>query len=558
MSKVLFVALIFFTSCKENSQDILSQQNQAKKLAEMLNYDSVPTDLDTTPDIGTGYNKISNTYLPTCFKQIDTITPTAIQETFISYKDDLNEESLRNVLDIDLSAKIPIQGVITLNPRFVFSRDASVSTLSHTSTYIAYALLGQKQLVPYTQTKLVLKPQFRQYFDSSGHLQNAYDFIRLCGDEITNIQKLSSKVVMTTKLSFQSQDDKVSFEADLGVSPTITPDWVINVKIKDLDIQLRKRLMLNFYAIQFGGQPERLLSAIKATSCTLDDISKCQTLLDALHDYMSNDYPLQLVPTALDRWNVEDVQSLPYYLSDIYDENGMQLSFDVISNSNIIDKLDQMKLSGQSHAIIEQKNYQAADMMKQKSYLATDEKATLDQITTTALANIQSIRLFGQNCYKDLTACLASTPTDTFAKIIQTYDTSLLGVDIGVLISKVYASTKVSSFFNTRVSDDFVVLQPELRAGVYSSYYIKFKNLKNYIIKNSSVSVDLSCTSFFVLSTPLIQSAFQYYEILQPQMAINYKSKCADTNPLFVSSPKGFDTLLAPDKQFIVELWGRD
>ncbi len=556
-SKLFLFVIICFTSCRNAPDTTISKNNLLLSNISGTEFETESDIFSGKPEVGSSYNKLSNTYLPSCFKSIETITPTEVQESFITYNNDLNEEFMRNVLDLEFSAKIPIHEAITLNPKFVFSRDAAVTNLSHTSTYLAYANLGEKKLVPYTQNKLILKPQFRKYFDENGHLENSYEFIRLCGDEIINTHKLSSKLLVTTKLSFKSTDDKLSFETDLGISPSIAPGWSINVKIKNLDIQLRKRLRINFYAIQIGGQPERLLNAMESSSCSLDEIEECQKILDKLQNYLAFDYSQQLVPTLPERWNIEDISSLPYYLLDLYDEAGKKLNFDTISSPDILDKLDRIKTKGQISTLTEQHNYQAAKMMQEKKYLGTDEKETLNEITTTALENVQTLRRFGNDCYKDLNQCLKLNLENTFANLIKPYDTSLLAVNIGDLISKVYAYTESPSFFSTRVSENFVVLQPDLQEGIYSSYYIKFKNLNNYVIRNDTISVDIKCFGSFFFNNILMKNAFQYYEILNPQMAINYRSKCNNANPLFVASPHGFAELLAPDTQFIVELWGR-
>jgi len=531
--------------------------NTTKKNENIYQNSELDEEIEVNAAVGGSYNKLSNTYLPSCFEHIETTSPTEIEEVSVTYNNDVNEDFFRNVLDFELGITIPIQDIITLNPRFVFSRDASVTNLSHNSTYMAYAKLGEKKLSPYNENRLILKPQFRRYFDANGSLTNPYEFIRLCGDEIIETQSLSSKLLVTAKISFKSKNDKLFFEADLGVSPSIISSWSFDAKLRDLDVRLRQRLRMNFYAIQIGGQPERLIGALDSTSCMLSDIEECEKILSSLHNYAANDYSKQLVAAKTDRWNIDNIQSLPYYLSDIYDQNGQKLNFDVISTPEILDKLDAFKLEGQKKTIREERNFSAAQMMKQTKYLGTDEIVSLDEIISTSAENIQRLKLFGSSCYKDLNKCIEADVEETFLNLVQPYDTTLLGINLGSLISKVYAYSR-ASFYNPRVSEDFVALNPQLKEGMYSSYYIKFKDLRNNVIKSDLATVDIRCNDFLLYTPTLIGNAFQYYEVLQTQMAINYKNKCSDSAPLFVASPRGITELVTPDTRFIVELWGRN
>ncbi|KAB8031823.1 hypothetical protein [Fluviispira multicolorata] len=553
---VVSVLSLFLISCSKNekyfSENIQSANEITKARSSVLNSDG------SSAKLLQGFNKMGFLFSESCLEGGESVLPKGIEKSIVDFSDNLKESDFRKVLNIGISATVPVKGV-DISPEIKYAREASATKLSRTTTYSVYVRYGEHKITPKEGNIYKLKAGLEDNFNNSGKLENAYNFIKKCGDEIITSQRLSAKILLTMKLNFDSQKVLNDFQSKIGVSVkdvlTKQERIGINQNLKLLNEDTKKQIYLNVYGFQLGGDPTKLASVLTTkVSCRLDKIEECQPFFDRLNQYASDDFVKQLSVKDVNTWAIESSSTVEYDELNIANHNGVKLDFALTHDINTMEQLSRLK-SDVSHAISKQiDNYTLANSLMNVKYLAEDEKNGIDNILTLSHTNIEMLQAFSSQCYVNLVDCLNNSSAK-LTSLVSQYDETLLEPNIGELIAKIRSNNAPLSGQKERSSEDFIDFSKVIEKGKYSSFYFKVKNIDNNLIRNANARFDLKCNKpwYKGYDPVLFASIHPNYEVLTDTVTMNYNFNCAGQEAVYVANPKDI-----VEKDFIVEIWGRE
>ncbi|KAB8039700.1 hypothetical protein GCL60_05415 [Silvanigrella paludirubra] len=504
-----------------------------------------------------GFNKMGFLYTEKCIDSENVYYPKNVEKSIVNLSDNMKEEDFRNALNIGVSASVPVK-VFQVSPEIQFSRDASVSRLSRSTTYSVYVRLGDSKLKNAKESRIYLKPFAYNYFDSQGKLKDPYNFIKKCGDEVVVSQKLSSRILITLKLNFDSMKTLNTVESKLGVAQNILSvggKIGVNGNVKYLDEETKKGIHLNLHAVQIGGNPAELTKILNLkNNCEITKLDECQSTIDKLNKYVSEDYNKQLDPNNYASWAIESSQTVPYDELNVLQPNGKTFNFSWLDNYD--ESVAYSRLKNTINQLISKQvdNYSIANSLLNSLNLAADEKKNILEVSNESEMNIDILRNFSKECYKDLSNCLA-TASLKINNMLLTYDESFLKPNIGTLIAKIRSSQYPLPGQKNRSSENFLDFKSIINSGKYSSLYFRLKTIDNKLITNNNIRFDIMCDKpWYRGFDPIIFSgAYVGYEILIGVVQSNHDNLCSGKEMGYVASPRN-----VPYSDFILEVWGRD
>ena len=564
-------------SCGKTDKNSLNQQtsssallnNKTSATSETLAHENMMETFLCKPDsvipsgdsnsysILQGFNKMGFAFTESCVESENIFYPKNVGKAIVNLSDNMKEEDFRNVLGIGASASVPIKGIQT-SPEIKYSRDAAVSRLSRSTTFSVYVRLGDSRLTNTKESKLSLKPFAFNYFDNQGKLIDPYNFIKKCGDEVVVSQKLSSKILITLKLNFDSLKTLNTVEGKLGLAQNILSlggKIGVNGSVNYLDEETKKGIHLNLYAVQLGGNPADLTKILNLkNSCEITKLEECQNTIDKLNKYISDDYNKQLDPNYYSTWAIESSRTVPYDELNVLQPNGNTFNFSWLNNYE--DSLHYTSLKNSVNQMISKQldNNSIANSLITSANLAGDEKKNLRDVSDKSETNIDLLRNFSKECYKNLSNCL-STANSKINAMVLTYDESFLKPNIGTLVAKIRSSQNPIPGQQNRSSENFLDFKNIIDSGKYSSLYFRLKTIDNKLITDSNIRFDIMCDKpwYRGFDPVVFSSAYVGYEILIGAVQSNYDNKCSGKELGYVASPKN-----VPYSDFNLEVWGRD
>jgi hypothetical protein len=518
---------------------------------------SIPSGDATSVSLLQGFNKMGFTFTETCIDNSNIYYPKNIEKMVVNLSDNMKEIDFRNALNIGVSASVPVKG-FEISPELKYSREASVSRLSRSTTYSAYVRLGDTKIAYDRDSKITLKPSAYSYFDANGNLKDQYNFIKKCGDEAIISQRLSAKLLITLKLNFDTQKVLNTVEAKLGVAQnilSIAGKIGVNGNVKFLDEETQRGVHLNLYAVQLGGKPVDLTKILNLkNTCEISKIEECQNIIDKLNQYVSDDFNKQLDVNNPASWAVESSRTAPYDELIVLDPAGRSLGFPWVNNYDESIAYSKLKITVNQKISKQVDNYFIASSLLDATNLASDEKKDISEIADKSEANIDALQNFSKECYKNLVDCLNNSELK-LSSMISTYDESFLKPNIGTLVAKIRSSQYPLPGQKYRSSEDFIDFRSIIDSGKYSSLYFKLKSIDNKLVEDNNVRFDLMCNKpwYKGFDQVIFSGLYPGYEILMGAVQKNYDYSCSGNEMGYISSPRNI-----PYADFNVEVWGRD
>jgi hypothetical protein len=518
---------------------------------------SIPTGNATSVSILQGFNKMGFTFTETCIDNNNIFYPKNIEKTVINLSDNMKEADFRNALNIGVSATVPVKG-FEISPELKYAREASVTRLSRSTTYFANIRLGDTKIANDRDNKITLKSSAHSYFDSNGKLNDPYNFIKKCGDEAVISQRLSAKILITLKLNFDTQKILDSVEAKLGVAQNILSvagKIGVNGNVKYLDEETKRGVHLNLYAVQLGGKPAELTKILNLrNSCELNKIEECQSIINILNQYVSDDFNKQLDVNNPESWSIESSRTVPYDELSVSNSSGRLLNFHWVNNYDESVAYSKLKITINQKISRQVDHYLIATSLLDSAHLASDEKNDISDIAYKSEANIEALQNFSKECHKNLSDCLNNSALK-LNSLIATYDESFLKPNIGSLVAKIRSSQYPLSGQKYRSSEDFLDFRSIIDSGKYSSLYFKLKTIDNKLIEDNNVRFDIMCNRpwYKGFDQIIFSGLYPGYEILIGTVQKNHDNSCSGTEMGYISSPRNI-----PTADFSVEVWGRE
>ncbi|APJ03099.1 hypothetical protein [Silvanigrella aquatica] len=527
----------------------LSQANSIKT--------SIPNGETTSVSLLQGFNKMGYTFTESCFENDNIYYPKNIEKSVVNLSDNMKEVDFRNVLNIGVSASVPVKG-FEIAPELKYAREASVSRLSRSTTYSVYVRLGDAKITKEKDSKIRLKPSLNSLFDANGVLVDKYNFMKKCGDEIITQQRLSAKILITLKLNFDSQKILNSVEQKLGVAQNILSVGGkpgVNANVNYLNEEVKKGVHLTLYAVQNGGKPAELTKILNLKNkCELSNIKECQGVLEKLNQYVGEDFYNQLDASKPEKWSIESSHTVPYDELSVEDNAGRQLSFPWVSDYNDSIAYGKMKATVNQAIAKQVENYLIANSLLESKNLALDEKRNLEDISNKSQLNVETLQNFSKECHKNSSDCF-DTSKFKLSSMILTYDDAFLKPNIGTIVAKIRSSSFPLMGQNHRSSEDFLDFRNIIDSGKFSSLYFRLKTIDNKIIEDTKIRFDIMCNkSWYKGFDPVIFNGLHAgYEVLIGTVQNNFDNNCGGNEMGYIANPSH-----VPYADFSVEVWGRE
>ncbi|WGL60587.1 hypothetical protein QEJ31_03095 [Pigmentibacter sp. JX0631] len=556
-------------------------------------------DTSTPKDMG-GYHVMKHIFKEGCLENYKLEIPTNSERSFVNLRDNLNYSEIRKILDTSLKdSSIPTERY-TVTPESRFLDDAKTTRLSRTVTYSSNVILGRVNLMHNDSAAFTLNKTALSYFDKNGKLNNIYDFMKTCGDEVVTSKLYSSKLIITVKIKFDNRTARNEFENKIGVVQNAVIDstsgndgdkkegdkevkgkFKLSANLKMVSDETLRHSTLSVHGIQIGGTPEALNTALKTNTCTLNNIIECQEIFDSVNKYVSEAYPKQLADHSLSHWVVEQVKTEPYDSLNIVDSNGKKLDFTITENYEDKNKLIEFRQKIRDLIIKQYDNNSVANRMLEHQELEIDLKNILKNIVKHSNNNIEFYHNFADECYRNISTCL-NNKTSSIDNYIVRYDESKLERNMGKKIMEVLAHNSPLPNEKHR-SSDFFTLQEIFETSDYNSIYFRIKSSDNLMIKNENSHFKLMCekanlgvlsSKFYNIYEPfsygfwngiVLDDKSNHSEVNLRRLEESYNSVCEyERLPNFFKNisriPKVFIAYPANfiEEKFIIELWGKN
>ncbi|WP_158999286.1 hypothetical protein [Pigmentibacter ruber] len=313
---IVIIASLTLISCSkknsENSETSNTSSIQKTYLSNLLEHHDSHTSI-----IGKGYNSVDKTIKNNC---LDNTYHEFIQsgKSEVNFFNNLSSEELSEKLNINVNGKLHSpQGEVSIDSNFL--NMLNTNEASSTVTLIANVTNGKNRLKRINEHSpgYKLNDFYKSIFDKS-----KAEFIKVCGDEIIDSQKLSAYLVITARIDFKNKATKDKFEAKVGGGKNIFEEIGVNASssISNLDENTRKSIKITVAGLQLGGEFKQLQSILKKNVCNLNQVEQCSQMFDTINNYFSNEFMNQLDTKNENSWIVSEIKSTPYSKLIILDD----------------------------------------------------------------------------------------------------------------------------------------------------------------------------------------------------------------------------------------------
>lgn len=519
--------------------------------------------------LGDGYRTMATEFtVGTLFQNLKSSLVPSSGSDSISFQDDLSEEQLRREMGLKVSGTIPVEEVV-VSPAVNFSRKASKTRLSRTTTLIQNVRLGTYKAKANQDQAFVVANSALRFFDENGLLkkENFGEFYKFYGDSVVVSQELVGKLFVTIKLSFDSSTVLNEFNAKVGgsISSLLTNESKddegsgkiieFNVKLTALSEDIKKHTSLTLVATQFGGRPQNLAELFNTPStCSLSNLGPCQSVIDKLNQYVSRGFKSQLKPQDPSTWYAERLTVAPYDSLNLMTQDGFHLYFqsplDALSNvyfKELVNKVSRVILK-------EVKAHNTAVDMLRVDNLARNEYEQAENALYASENNYQKLKGFADFCYQDLQYCFANQDA-ILNTLVTTYPTNLLNTNLGTFVTQVNSSYMPLNGQKHRSSENF--MQPEnlLHSERYSNFYFKLKTVENDLVTNNNIKFDVTCDVpwYRGYDQDVMTGIFSGSVVLNDTFHSTFIDLCMYDDSIYIRNPVGF-----PYPGLTVEIWGRE
>lgn len=347
-----------------------------------------------TSIIGKGYNSVDKTIKNNCLDNTYyEFIPSGKSE--INFFNDLNIDELNEKLDININGKLHSpQGDISLDTNFLKLLNTNQS--SATVTLIANITNGKNKL----KRENTHSPGFRIHdFYTSIFTKNRAEFIKVCGDEIIESQRLSAYLIITARIDFKNKAAKESYEAKVGGDKNIFEEIGLNGggSFSNLDENTRKSIKITIAGTQLGGDFKQLQSILKKNVCNLNQFEQCNQMFETINTYFSSTFMNQLDTKNQNSWIISEIKSIPYSKLIILNDN-LEYFSDQFNYG-----LDYAKFSNKLSNIKDTnleiyKNIKKIMKHDNSKYFSNDEKNYLENQLDNSQNNINIVDEFFSEC----------------------------------------------------------------------------------------------------------------------------------------------------------------
>lgn len=296
------------SACSKNFNSTNSTTEQSELNSNHLSMFLENHDTHTSL-IGKGYNSVDRTIKNNCLDNTyHEFIPSGKSE--INFFNDLTSDELDKKLNINVNGKLHApQGDISIDTSFL--NMLNTNQASTTVTLIANVTNGKNKLrrVNEHSPGYKINDFYKSIFD-----KKKAEFIKVCGDEVIESQKLSAYLIITARIDFKNKATKDAYEARVGGGKNIFEEIGVNGggSLSNLDEKTRKSIKITVAGTQLGGNFKQLQSILKKNVCNLSQFEQCNQMFDTINNYFSNEFMEQLDTKNENSWIVSEIKSLPY------------------------------------------------------------------------------------------------------------------------------------------------------------------------------------------------------------------------------------------------------
>jgi hypothetical protein len=499
MTKKIFKGVIL--SCLISSCGVVDKQNNEKKIDDVniMNYSSLDNHQIESHSsiIGKGFSSIDKTIKNSCLENTyHEFIPNGKSQ--VSFFNNLSSQDLNEKLNINTNGKIHgPQGEVSIDSSYLQMLDTNDS--SSTVTLIANVTNG-KNILKKTDSSIPgykINDFYKSIFDKTKS-----EFIKVCGDEIIESQKLSAFLVITARMDFKNKASKDAFESTIGANKNIFEEIGGNnsTSFSNIDDKIKKSIKITISGTQLGGDFKQLQSILKKNVCNLNQIEQCNQIFETINNYFSNEFLTQLDSNNESVWVTSEIKSTPYSKILILNEKGEYYSdhFNFgLDYTKFSKNLSNIK---ETSSIIYSKLKSVLDHEKSKHF-SQNELNYYNQNLSNAQNNVRVIDEYFSDCNSshNLHNCISKYNTfsnDYFSPI----DESLKNLSIGEHVATY--NSGIETF------------------GINSVLFMK-KDIDNHIFKNDKK------LRFLLLDKDNYELND---EIMELHCRKDYKSKIKDVN----------------------------
>ncbi len=397
MKKYMICALLLSTSIiscsKKNTKDA-SNLSETQNLNSNHMYMVLENHDSHTSIIGKGYNSVDKTIKNNCLQNTyHEFIPSGKSE--INFFNDLTSDELNEKLNFNINGKLHApQGDLSIDTGFL--NMLNTNQASTTVTLIANVTNGKNRLrrVNEHSPGYQINNFYKSIFD-----KKKAEFIKVCGDEIIESQKLSAYLIITAKIDFKNKATKDAYEAKVGGGKNIFEEIGVNggASLSNLDEKTRKSIRITVAGMQLGGNFKQLQSILKKNVCNLNQFEQCNQMFDTINNYFSNEFMNQLDTKNENSWIVSELKSIPYskliILNDKLEYFSDQFNYG-LNYAKFSSRLSQIKeLNTEVY-----NNLRKIQNHENARHFSADEKAHLNENLRNSQNNINMVDEYFSEC----------------------------------------------------------------------------------------------------------------------------------------------------------------
>jgi|GEM_PF-6473402 hypothetical protein len=433
MKKILgLLWLPLLVSCGKPSQDETSQTK------DIISGSSVGALL------GMGYDSYTENFNSLCVQAgvtAPTVRYAGAPTATLRLDRTLNYEELKNLLDVQVSGKLLMEG-INVKSSARFASEAASTDLSTSLVFLnkiggRYAILNQPNLT--TSARQV------------GLTGDPEKIRAQCGDQFVEQIELGAELFVSMRFDFSNKDVKSNFEAEIDLD--FVNIFQVSGAAKVALEKYKNNVGVTISALQIGGDPtalsriflDRAGDSSNVLRCSIDNVEACVKAMESVIAYASSTKPGNF-PDQLKNLTFDDTQAKgsaflryitkSYYnagMRDLYQQPAPLLSREIIAARS---------------RLLERYEVQAKDRKRVSSILnlrlSPEERGRFEVLDQLLAGNIKSMVDAAQVCYDtpllcveaELKVSLRSYDPGQLTRNLEFYDYCLLNRNANSTISK--------------------------------------------------------------------------------------------------------------------------
>lgn len=355
--------------------------------------------------LGWGYDRSTEKFTAKCAQGLGPVQYAGAATSSINLEKNLTFEQLKDLLKVDVSGRMMIEG-FNISAGAKFAADAASSDLSSSLVFVnqvrgRYALLDNATLSASGQA-------------AANTMDNA--IIRSqCGDSYVDSVELGADLLVNVRFDFSNKDVKSDFEANIHL------DFVSLFEVEGAARvafeKFKDQVSITITATQIGGNVARLSqilggegNSLHIIKCGLANKAECEQAMQSILTYTRDDFSDQLRNLSYDPSSPVGAAFLSYQTKDYYTGGLRQLypnPSPVLAN----------EIKDARERVLDIYLAQARDRKRAESLLlmdslAADERTVVANTRDILKRNVANLVRVAQVCY-DTPALCVETETQT-------------------------------------------------------------------------------------------------------------------------------------------------